>query len=815
MKKLIFAIMILALGTLTVRAQEHGLGLKKHDPLKDQPRRLTKVCVSPALPAAVDHSAGMPPVGNQGSQGSCTAWAVAYYSKTYQEYAEHGWDPSDPSHQFSPTFVYNQINGGYDGGSYIEDAFQLLCDMGCGSYQQFPYDQGDCVKWPSEAAYDTGISYRCQNWYSIYSADDAGIEAIKQVIFEGNAVVIGLEVFPNFDNINAYDTVYCAADLSGSSRGGHAQCFVGYDDNKATNDGPGAFRVINSWGTNWGNKGYYWMSYEAVKNSQITPWPYVNYATDRTGYAPTLKMRARLVHQKRGQVRLQVGIGDTLAPLWERSFYYNPEFDWYFGGGDQPYPQNNMVFDLTDGDSFLNTGAGNSIYLRCADITADGTSGQVRALSAEQVLWGVSASSNQTTKSIPDDGSPVYTSLSLHYHNFTSSLWPARQTIAQGDPAAFEVRLDPVNGYSHWVKLSSSVSPLPAQGSLTASLPADSLFPLDSCAVNIATSADVSPGLYSITVSSVGSTDTIIHNSIAEVWVLGSGQALCVGSGSAMIGLVKRHWASVDSLGQMPPAIGSQYQALALEYGLTPADSVNIRQFVETGGNLLLIGSAPFQLCGSSDLTPISAWLGAGYHARYIGTGMNIISDYNSPFGVVTIKSGDTLGTALNNWSRLNLVVPGATVLGHYGTSATNYAALYNEYGTGRCFWFTAGAGTGAKSDSLIDGFLGHPALGIEDQNALIEQGQERIRLSYFPNPFSHLATISYHVPASGMVSVKVYNLAGQLVRVLEQGLKSPGAYRTGWDGCAGDGSKLSGGLYFVRIHAGQESLVKKILLVR
>ena len=58
----------------------------------------------------------MPPVGNQGQQGSCTAWAIGYYQKTHYEYLEHHWNDSTTSHEFSPAFIYNQIDGGADYG---------------------------------------------------------------------------------------------------------------------------------------------------------------------------------------------------------------------------------------------------------------------------------------------------------------------------------------------------------------------------------------------------------------------------------------------------------------------------------------------------------------------------------------------------------------------------------------------------------------------------------------------------------------------------------------------------------------------------
>ena len=77
------------------------------------------------LPIAVDLSNQMPPVGDQGSQGSCTAWATTYYYKTYQEGQEQGWDLSDFSHRYSPAWTYNQINSGFDGGSWPGDAMEL------------------------------------------------------------------------------------------------------------------------------------------------------------------------------------------------------------------------------------------------------------------------------------------------------------------------------------------------------------------------------------------------------------------------------------------------------------------------------------------------------------------------------------------------------------------------------------------------------------------------------------------------------------------------------------------------------------------
>lgn len=59
----------------------------------------------------VDLSGEVPPVGNQGGQGSCGAWATSYYHRSQLEYRERHWDLADPNHRFSPSFLCNQVKG--------------------------------------------------------------------------------------------------------------------------------------------------------------------------------------------------------------------------------------------------------------------------------------------------------------------------------------------------------------------------------------------------------------------------------------------------------------------------------------------------------------------------------------------------------------------------------------------------------------------------------------------------------------------------------------------------------------------------------
>ena len=169
------AIVVAASGT--VIGQAPGLhragGLLFEDPhTVSGLTEVTQVPVAPGKPSAalvssVDLSAQMPPVGDQGQQGSCVAWSLGYYDKTHTEYVEHQWDLTQTAHQISPAFIYNQINGGSDQGAYFTDATKLICDQGACMLSDFPYNQSNCTAWPSESAFSHGILYRGQTAYYV------------------------------------------------------------------------------------------------------------------------------------------------------------------------------------------------------------------------------------------------------------------------------------------------------------------------------------------------------------------------------------------------------------------------------------------------------------------------------------------------------------------------------------------------------------------------------------------------------------------------------------------------------------------------
>ncbi len=103
-----------------------------------------------------------------------------------------------------------------------------------------------------------------------------------------------------------------------------------------------------------------------------------------------------------------------------------------------------------------------------------------------------------------------------------------------------------------------------------------------------------------------------------------------------------------------------------------------------------------------------------------------------------------------------------------------------------------------------IDGTLGvtEKKTDVQPVNYVLEQN--------YPNPFNPSTTISFSLPNSGNVSLKVYNVVGQEVAMLLNAYTTVGQYNVSFDASA-----LSSGVYFYRLNAGSFSVVKKMMLLK
>ena len=84
-----------------------------------------------------------------------------------------------------------------------------------------------------------------------------------------------------------------------------------------------------------------------------------------------------------------------------------------------------------------------------------------------------------------------------------------------------------------------------------------------------------------------------------------------------------------------------------------------------------------------------------------------------------------------------------------------------------------------------------------------------------FPNPFNPTTTIKFDVRAKGHVSLKIYNVAGQLVKTMVNEVMDAGSYSREWTGTNNAGVKVASGVYFYNFEAESFKATKKMVLLR
>jgi Abnormal spindle-like microcephaly-assoc'd, ASPM-SPD-2-Hydin/HYDIN/CFA65/VesB-like, Ig-like domain/FlgD Ig-like domain len=84
-----------------------------------------------------------------------------------------------------------------------------------------------------------------------------------------------------------------------------------------------------------------------------------------------------------------------------------------------------------------------------------------------------------------------------------------------------------------------------------------------------------------------------------------------------------------------------------------------------------------------------------------------------------------------------------------------------------------------------------------------------------YPNPFNPNTSIRFQIPQTGDVSLKVYDMLGQEVRVLFEGVSQRGTYTINWDGLNDAGVKMSSGTYIYRMISGDFVQSKKMILLK
>ncbi len=214
------------------------------------------------IPQSVDLSNKFPPIGNQGQYGTCVAWATGYNLRSFLQATLKGYTKSqmasDNSKMFSAKDLFWSIPASQKGsscdGTGFESALDMMVSRGVATMATVPYvDMGNCLSSPQSSWTSDAAKYKIDNYREIKKSDKS---EIKKYLAEGRAVVFGAKLGENFMSWNSSTVLTTDGDTYKGQHAYHAMILCGYDDSKGAN---GAFRVVNSWGTEWGDGGYIWI----------------------------------------------------------------------------------------------------------------------------------------------------------------------------------------------------------------------------------------------------------------------------------------------------------------------------------------------------------------------------------------------------------------------------------------------------------------------------------------------------------------------------------------------------------------------------
>lgn len=226
----------------------------KPDPHDERDHLYMLVGKPKELPHSIDLRIAMPPVYDQGSLGSCTGNAIAGAIDFLDKRS------TTPSRLF---IYYNEraMEGTIkqDAGAYIRDGIKSVNKLGVCDETKWPYVVGKFANKPNKTAFAQAAQRKVLGYQRITS-----LQSMKTCLASGKPFVFGFSVYESFesDHVAALGVI----DLPRPGErvlGGHAVLAVGYDDFSQR------LIVRNSWGADWGQKGYFSMPYDYVTNSKL------------------------------------------------------------------------------------------------------------------------------------------------------------------------------------------------------------------------------------------------------------------------------------------------------------------------------------------------------------------------------------------------------------------------------------------------------------------------------------------------------------------------------------------------------------------
>jgi len=213
------------------------------------------------LPKKIDWTPKMSPVRDQGDEGTCVGFATTVGMKEYQEKIDYR-----KLIELSPRFLYNECkktDGMPDSeGTSIRIAVKVLKKIGVCREKFWQYKPHQKDK-PKKGAETDAKKFKIKAYARIVDLNE-----LKLTLATKGPCVIGVYVFSGM--METKDGKVKMPKKNERTLGGHAICPVGYDDKTIF------IKFKNSWGINWGDKGYGYLPYEYIDKYMMDAWSSVD-----------------------------------------------------------------------------------------------------------------------------------------------------------------------------------------------------------------------------------------------------------------------------------------------------------------------------------------------------------------------------------------------------------------------------------------------------------------------------------------------------------------------------------------------------------
>jgi len=201
------------------------------------------------------------PIENQGNLGSCTGQAIAGAIELLNKRNGNYKDISRLFIYYYERLILGTIN--YDSGAYIRDGIKATNHYGASLESLWPHDIRKYKLQPIIEARNDALNRKVTRYERV-----ADFNGCMDALTNGYPVIIGFHVYTSFMSATVARTGNMPYPNTRRERllGGHAVLLVGYDKTKKV------FIARNSWGANWGAKGYFYMPFNVVNPSMSSDY---------------------------------------------------------------------------------------------------------------------------------------------------------------------------------------------------------------------------------------------------------------------------------------------------------------------------------------------------------------------------------------------------------------------------------------------------------------------------------------------------------------------------------------------------------------